>query len=157
MVKDGSCENASKPYLALPGDQEFRVVYTTDALDSDGSGIRLIGWSPNGRELLLQVNFWRYETDLGYGRLGVVYNATTGSAQELKELNAALALHFGDNCEFDVAIEGWKSDKQVSVKILKALETDTYEQHFCVEKPLILVFDIQRGTLETPQPRPSNH
>lgn len=156
VVKEGSCENTTKVYLASATDQEFRVVYTKDVSESDGNGVRLIGWSPSGVELLLQMNFWRYETDSGYGRLGVVYNATTGSVRELEELDAALALHFGDSCEFDVAIEGWKSDRQVSVKILKALETDTYEQHFCVEKPLILVFDIQTGTLETPQPRPSN-
>ena len=153
QVKDGSCENTTKLYVAPPADQKFRVVYAKDVSESDGNGIRLIGWSPNGDELLLQMNFWRYETDSGYGRLGVVYNAANASVKELEELNAALALRFGDSCDYDLAIDGWRSDGEISVKILKALEDDSYEQHFCVAKPLSLVFDIRRGTLETPQRR----
>jgi hypothetical protein len=150
VVKGGSCENITKLYVAPPGEQKFKIVYTKDASEIDGNGITMIGWSPNGDKLLLQINFWRYETDSGYGRLGVVYSAAKKSLQELDELNAALALHFGDSCEYDVAIDGWKSDNRVSVKVLKGLEDDSYEQHFCVNEPILFVFDIQRGTLETP-------
>jgi hypothetical protein len=65
VVKDGSCENTTKLYVASAAERSFRTVYSPSV--SDGNGIRLVGWSPNGDKLLAEVTLWKYETDLGYG------------------------------------------------------------------------------------------
>jgi hypothetical protein len=49
--KDGSCENSTELFVASPGDGTFKLVYSKTPADSDGNGIRLIGWSPSGDKL----------------------------------------------------------------------------------------------------------
>lgn len=147
VVRDGSCENITKLYVASPADRSFHTVYSPSV--SDGSGIRLIGWSPNGDKLLAEVTLWRYETDLGYGHLALIYDASKGSAKEISALDQALDRHFGTDCEFELAVQGWKTDGQLLVKISKNPESDEYEQHFCVTKPQLLVFDLLRETIES--------
>src|SRR6202048_165298 len=61
VVKDGSCENTTKLYIASAAERSFRTVYSPSV--SDGNGIRLVGWSPNGDKLLAEVTLWKYETD----------------------------------------------------------------------------------------------
>jgi len=144
-----SCENTTKLYVSSGEGQSFRVVYTKGPSGSGGNGIRLMGWSPNGDKLLAQINTWEYETDLGYGRLGLVYDAVAGSAHELEELNAALSRHFGKDCEFDVSLQGWTTEEKLRVKIFKTPETEEYEQHFCVTEPRLLLFDIRKRSIDT--------
>src|ERR1700686_1255899 len=75
--KDGSCKNTTELFVASPGDQAFKLVYSQAPSDNDGNGIRLIGWAPSGDKLLAEVNLWRYETDGGYGHVAVVYDGST--------------------------------------------------------------------------------
>lgn len=140
--KDGSCENTTELFVAAPGDDTFKLVYSKTPSDSDGNGIRLIGWSPGGDKLLAEVNLWRYETDGGYGHVAVMYVGSTGSAAEIPALYRALIRNFGESCEFDFAVQGWNSEDQLLVKVDKALEDPTYEQHFCVLRPRMFVFDL---------------
>ena len=145
--KDGSCENTTELFVASPGEAAFRLVYSKTPADSDGNGIRLIGWSPSGGKLLAEINLWRYETDGGYGRVQLIYDSSTKSATEIPSLYKTLARHFGENCEFDFAAESWKSDEQVMVKVTKALEDPSYDQHFCVQRPRLFVFNLASNTL----------
>jgi hypothetical protein len=150
-VKDGYCENTTALYVASGAEQEFRATYTKLPSASDGNGIHVIGWSPSGDKLLAEVNLWKYETDGGYGHIAVVYDSSTDSTKEVPALNEALLRHFGPNCQFELALEKWKSDEQVLVKISKSPEDESYEQHFCVEQPRIFVFDLQTKHLLTDQ------
>jgi hypothetical protein len=147
VVQDGSCENTTKLYVAPVGGS-FRAVYSKTPSASDGNGIRLIGWSPNGDKLLAEVTLWKYETDLGYGHLALIYDAPKGSAKEIATLDKALDRHFGTDCEFELAVQGWKTDGQLLVKISRTPESDEYEQHFCVKDPQLVVFDLTKETVD---------
>jgi len=150
-VKDGSCENTTTLYVASGAGKAFRLAYTKLPSTNDGNGIRLIGWSPSGDKLLAEVNLWKYETDRGYGHIAVVYDSSTDSTNEVPALNEALLRHFGPNCEFELALQKWKSNEQVLLKISKAPEDQSYVQHFCVEQPRMFVLDLQTKSLLTDQ------
>src|SRR5580765_6940735 len=110
VVKDGSCENTTKLYVATT-ERSFRTVYSPSV--TDGNGIRLVGWSPNGDKLLAEVTLWKYETDLGYGHVALIYDASKGSANEVTALDHALDRHFGTDCSFELAVQGWKNRRAV--------------------------------------------
>jgi hypothetical protein len=153
VVKDGSCENTTELYVAAAAERSFRTVYSPSV--SDGSGIRLIGWSPNGDKLLVEVTLWRYETDLGYGHLALIYDASKGSAKEIHALDQALDRHFGTDCNFELAVQGWKTDEQLLVKISPILEIEEDEPHDCVKEPQLVVFDLIKETVD-PDRRKNN-
>lgn len=157
IVNNGDCKNTTTLYVASGVGQTFRIVYTKTPSSSDGNGIRLIGWSPSGDKLLAEVNLWRYETDGGFDHLAYVYDASRGVAKELHP-DRALARHFGSSCEFELAVDDWKTDEQISIKVSKSPESETYVQHFCVNKPRKFLFDLQEETLgaEPPERRKDN-
>jgi hypothetical protein len=150
-VSGASCGNTIKLYVSSEANGNFKIVYRRGGSQNEGKGIRLVGWSPSGDKLLAEVNSWEYETDLGYDHLALVYDASTGSAKEIRALGEALTRHFGSDCEFEPALEGWKTDGQLLVKISKTPEDESYEQHFCVEQPIKLAFDLQKGTVQSTQ------
>lgn len=156
-VHGASCGNTIKLYVSTERDGEFKIVYRKGDSENEGNGIRLVGWSPSGDKLLAQVNSWQYETDRGFDHRALVYDANIGSMKEIKALGEALSHHFGLDCEFEFSVDRWRNNDQVLVKISKALEDESYEQHFCVEQPVKLLFDLQKGTLQPTQSRRQNH
>ena len=148
VVVDGSCENTTTLYVASGAGRQFRIVCSKTPASSDGNGIRLIGWSPIGDKLLAEVNLWRYETDGGFGHVVLVYDASTEVAKELLP-EEVLSRHFGPSCEFELAVESWRTDRQILIKVSKSPESEAYEQHFCVKATRKFVFDLQKETVQT--------
>lgn len=146
VLSEEFCQNTSTLHVASGAGQPFKVVYTK--ADSEGNGIHLIGWSPSGEKLLAEVNTWEYETDGGFDHIAVIYDASTGSAKEIPAVSEAVSRHFGPDCEFELAIAGWKTDAQILVKVSRPPKTESYEQHFCVNRPRTFVFDLARNTLQ---------
>jgi hypothetical protein len=140
------CQNTTTLHVASGAGQAFRVAYTK--ADSEGSGIHLIGWSPSGEKLLAEVNTWEYETDRGFDHIALIYDASTGSAKEVPAVSRAVSRHFGPGCEFELAIVGWKTDVRILVKVSRPPKTESYEQHFCVNRALTFVFDVSRDALQ---------
>jgi hypothetical protein len=146
-VFDGSCENTTTLYVASEGGGTYKVAYTIAPSTSNGNGIRLIGWSPNGDRLLAELNLWEYETDGGFSHVGLLYDASTGVVKEVHP-DKALTRHFGPSCEFELSIESWRSDEQALIKVSKSPETESYVQHFCIKAPQKFAFDLQKETLQ---------
>jgi hypothetical protein len=109
----------------------------------------LVGWSPSGDKLLAEVILWKYETDLGYDHVAVIYDSSEGSAKEVRALDRALTRYFGTNCEFEAALQGWRTEEEVLTKISRTPESEEYEQHFCVKKPRTFVFNLRNKTVQT--------
>ena len=150
IVMDGSCENSSTLYVARAGEQPFKIAYAEPRSGSGGgNGIRLIGWSASGDKLLAEVNFWKYETDRGFWHVPLIYDASTGTASEIRGLDKALTQYFGSDCEFEPAVDAWKGNEQIVVKVSKPPEDESYEQHFCVTEPRLLVYDLQKETVQS--------
>jgi len=150
IVKDGSCENSSTLYVAQAAGKPFNIAYEEPRSgQGDGNGIRLIGWSASGGKLLAEVTFWKYETDRGFSHLPLIYAVSTGTASEIRGLDKALKQHFGSDCEFEARVHGWEGDEQIAVKVSKPPEDKSYEQHFCVSEPTVLVYDIRKETVQS--------
>jgi hypothetical protein len=150
-VTGEDCENTTTLYVASGAGQEFKAAYT--ASGSDGNGIRLVGWSPDGSKLLAEVTFWEYETDRGFGHVPLIYETAIGKAKEVPAAVGALSNHFGRECEFEMAVAGWRSDQQLLIRVSKTPDDESYEQHFCVSRPRLFVFDLLKNTVRPEGPK----
>ena len=150
---DGSCDNTSTLYVGSGDSGPFQPVAMKTPNLSDGNGIRLIGWSPSGEDLLLEVSLWKYETDLGFNHVIVVYDAAAHSVKEDRKLEDALMRHFGSECEFELGAKGWKTDRQILVTVSRTPVSDEYEQHFCVNKPQLFAYDLLKDSLQSMEPK----
>jgi hypothetical protein len=146
VLTEEFCQNTTTLHVASGVGQTFKVIYTK--ADREGNGIHLIGWSPSGQKLLAEVNTWEYETDGGFDHIALIYDASTGSAKEIPAVSRAVSRHFGPDCEFEVAIAGRKTDVQILVKVSRPPKSESYEQHFCVNRPRTFVFDLSRDALQ---------
>ncbi len=146
-VHGEDCENTIALYIANGPDVSFKSINVP--LRHDGGGIRLVGWSPNGKLLLFDVNQWAYETDTGFAREPVIFNADTNSISELPELDAALTAHFGSDCEFEHSTARWRTDSEFSIKISRTPPSEEYEQHFCVKSPVFLIYNTEKKMLSS--------
>jgi len=144
----GECENTTELYVAAGPGEQFRRVYTKGPSDSGGNGIRLVGWSPSGDQLLAEVTVWEYETDRGFGYIPVIYNTSTNSTKEIPALGKALDRFLGSDCEFEQSVRGWKNERRIIVQVSRTPLSDEYEQHFCFNKPKLLDYDLQKDTLQ---------
>jgi hypothetical protein len=144
-VKGQDCENTTTLNLASSTGDEFSVVYK--GRGAKGNGIRLIGWSPSGDELLAEMNYWEYETDAGFDYIPLIYDTRSHQAIEMKSADEALINHFGTDCEFEPTVEGWKSDTQILIRVSKMPGDESSEQKSCVEKPQLFVFDLEDGSV----------
>ncbi len=149
LVKNGSCENSTTLYVARGAGRAFTIAYAEPRSGSGGgNGIRLIGWSASGDKLLAEINFWKYFTDRGFWHVPLIYDASTGIASEIRGLDKALTRQFGSDCEFESAIEGWRNNEQILVKISRPPEDESYEQRFCVTEQRLLVYDLRKDTAQ---------
>lgn len=138
------CSNTTTLYASSASSQEFKTTYTTRG---NGNGIRLIGWSPGGNKLLAEVNFWKYETDRGFGHVPLIYDIATRQATEIEAVGKALDRYFGNDCEFELSVKGWKSDAQLAILVSPTPTDESYDQHFCVKEPRLFVFDLSKGNV----------
>lgn len=145
---DGSCENTTTIRVASGAGQKFRVVHPKPASISNGNGIRLIGWSPNGEKLLAEVNLWTYDSDTGHDHVPFIYDASTGSTQDFQDLDQVVSRHFGADCLFEFAVTGWEADDQILIKVSKSPEEGSDELHSCVQRPQTFAFSLRNYTLQ---------
>jgi hypothetical protein len=151
-VQSDDCENTTTLYVAAGEGKEFRNVYKKEG---GGNGIRIIGWSPEGDQLLAEVTSWAYETDTGFEYTPVIYNAATSTAQENSALEKALSDHMGKDCSFEHNLIRWKTNRQVLVRISPYQDVDGSDEYSCVKQPKLLSYDLQTNSLIPFPPRPS--
>ena len=123
-VHDEDCENTSALYVAAPGATEFKIAYTTS--QGGGNGIRLLDWSPSGDRLLAEITFWTYESDVGFGYLPVIYDASTNSAREVLAMDKALVKLLGSDCGFEDHVRGWKSEEPGAASLHDSCGHESY-------------------------------
>lgn len=150
-VNGDRCENTTTLVVSKVSGEDSKIVFTRTSEDSPGNGIRLVGWSPNGSKLLIEVTTWKYNTNPRYEYLPVVYDVSIDSATEISALEKAFAKYFNTGCEFQFSVRSWVNEQQVVVKISHTPESHDYEQHFCVDRPRLLVYDLQKDKVQTMQ------
>ena len=149
VVDKGTCTNTTMLYIA-----NAVVEKTVYVKSGRGNGINIIGWSPNGDQLLAEVNLWQYENGSGYEHVAILYDVASESTIEIPELNHALSEEFGSRCEFERTIQGWKDDKQILVKVSQSPADGSHQQHSCVESPKTFLFNLQSKALRLYQAQP---
>jgi hypothetical protein len=144
------CKNTVQVFFAKDG-TNYKVAYEKAGLDDEGVGIRVLGWSQNGKELLMETSVWGYDLDRDVSKSALLLNADTA---EVKELPLADAFEhvFGKDCEFDSSVIGWQGDERVLIRVGKTPPTTKYRQTFCVEKPTIYSFNLKEGKIQTGKP-----
>ena len=124
----------------------YKVVYEKAGLEDQGVGIRVVGWSRSGKQLLIELSIWGYDTEADTTKSALVLDSNTAQVKELP-LPDAFERVLGKDCEFDSSLIGWGVNESVLVRVSKTPPTSRYEQTFCVEKPTVYAFSLQTGEL----------
>jgi hypothetical protein len=139
------CKNKAQLFYAKEG-SNYRMVYEKPGLDDQGVGMRLLGWSHNGTQLLMELSVWGYDSDAYIAKSALVLESNTIQVHELP-LDDAFQHFFGKDCEFDFSVVGWEVDDSVLLRVTKTAPTTHYQQTFCVQKPTVYAFNQQTRTL----------
>ena len=135
------CKNTVRLFYAKDG-SKYNIVYEKAGLEDQGVGIRILGWSHAGTQLLVEVGVWGYDRDVEVVKSALALDADTGQVRELP-LPDAFERVLGKDCEFDSSVVGWGVDDSVLVRIGKTPATTRYQQTFCVDKPTLYSFKCQ--------------
>lgn len=137
------CKNQAQLFFS-PDGSSYKMVYEKPGLDDQGVGMRLLGWSHNGAQLLIELSVWGYDRDTQVSRSGLVFDPQNLQTRELP-LDDAFQHLFGKDCEFDFSVTGWDAEDNVLVRVTKTPATERYQQTFCVEKPSTYSFNQHTG------------
>src|SRR6185295_20080345 len=114
-----SCANISTLFVAGPNQRNFRAAYIQlPEAYLLGNGLRLVSWSPNGRELLIEVVQWQYESDVDVGRRPLLYDAEFGTVTDFDLLILAKTLGFSQDCRFSVSARGFSANSEPVIEVL---------------------------------------
>jgi len=139
------CKNKVELFYSKQG-KDYTRVYGRTGLDDEGVGIRLLGWSQNGTQLLMEISVWGYDTDRDVVRSALLFDGATQQTRELP-LSDAFEREFGKDCEFESMVLGWQGDDRVLIRVGKTPPTTRYQQTFCVQKPTIYAFNVREGKI----------
>ena len=139
------CKNKVRFFYSKSG-SDYKVVYEKAGLDDQGVGVRVLGWSRNGLQLLMELSVWGYDNDHDVVKSAMVFDSGSLQANELP-LGDAFERVFGKDCEFDSSVVGWQGDDNVLIRVSKTSATTRYQQTFCVEKPTLYSFNLREGKI----------
>lgn len=133
------CKNNVQLFYARDG-ENYTVVFQKAGLEDQGVGIRIIGWSHSGKQLLIEIGVWGYDSDADVLRSALLFDSSTLQMKELP-LGEAFEKTLGKDCEFESSLVRWASDDAILVRVTRTPPTARYEQTFCVEKPTLYSFN----------------
>src|SRR3954451_19797526 len=137
------CKNKVQVFYSKSGN-DYKVVYEKAGLDDQGVGVRVLGWSRNGLQLLMELSVWGYDNDHEVVKSAMIFDSGSLQTKELP-LGDAFERVFGKDCEFDSSVVGWQGDDNVLIRVAKTSATTRYQQTFCVEKPTLYNFNLREG------------
>lgn len=140
------CKNMAQLFYSRDG-KDYKSVYAKAGLEDQGVGMRVIGWSSSGTNLLIELSVWGYDRDTEVVKSALMLDAGAGQVRELP-LDDAFEHILGKDCEFDSSLVGWQTDDNILVRVTKTPPTNRYEQTFCVDKPTVYSFSLKNGTMQ---------
>lgn len=131
------CLHTSRLWLAK-GNSPHRLVYLIPPKrDSVENGMKILGWAPGSRMVLVQTEQWQYGSDAPDSQQILAIDSETGEVYEPR-LDALLQNRDGTQCAFRITDAGFSSDKNVVIlvraKIFTALEPDETEADVPIAK-----------------------
>src|SRR5215475_1843740 len=96
------CKNKVQLFYSKDG-SDYKVVFEKAGLEDQGVGIRVIGWSHTGNQLLIEVGVWGYDRDMDVVKSALALDSATGQVRELP-LADAFEHVLGKDCEYDSSV-----------------------------------------------------
>jgi hypothetical protein len=151
-----SCENASRLFIAGPGDSQFKLVYSQSPPDlADGNSLKLVDWSPDGAYLLMERTIWKYESEGNYTDLVLFSLSSKGATAP--DLSKILEGRYGKDCGSENSVVGFTPEG--NVVILVAPVEDTYYNEgatSCVKHKTRLALDTKSALQQIAQVLPGD-
>ncbi len=109
-----ACVNSSRLFVAGQ-DNQFKLVFLQEPTDTEpGNSLRIVDWSQDSRELLLQLAQWQYDSP-GVARSPVVYDTLWTYFQQ-PEMAQVFGKHFGMDCGADVHVLGFLPEGKIAIE-----------------------------------------
>lgn len=108
------CVNNSRLFVA--GEEgQFKLVFLQEPTEAEGgNSLRVVDWSESGRDVLVELVQWQYESP-GVTRSPMVYDSLTTVFQE-PEMAHVLDKHFGVDCGSDLHVLGFLPEGKIAVE-----------------------------------------
>jgi len=142
-ANNGACQNTTRLYIASPGHNFAAVLTISPAGTQNGNGIRVVGWSPTGEQLLLETTSWAYNSDATPDVAVLIYDTRKGVQKP--DVIKGLLEYFGSRCAFGYSVVGWQSERSIVLRVRpfrEALDDDPS----CVERPIVFDYELDHGT-----------
>ena len=150
LIKRGrtECVNTSRLFVKSPESDTYKLVFLQEPMRWElGNGMKVVDWSPGGRQLLVELEWWQYGSDAG-GKTVLIYNADYGYftqpalGQVFSKTGKPCALRLDD-------VAGFSSHGKVVLKVGPWFEDEgTIDQDSCVQKEGFWLLDPARDTVE---------
>ncbi len=145
-----SCENTVRLFVSFPGVEGFRQVFLQKPSVVDGTANSLgpIGWSPNGRWLLVEYGNWWYDSDAG-ARTVLLYDRQKDRAS-IPDLRRLIRRSLKRECSITVSdVVGFDASSHVLLRLAdRSEEGDDQPQSRCFRKVEQWSIDPERGTIK---------
>ncbi len=123
------CSNTTTLLIAAKAGDKFSPIHPQLSQSSNGNGMHLVDWSPDGRLLLTE--FWQWEqagNDAGVDKRILLFTADTWSQSEI-DTTQFMADQEGRNCQVNFELLGFTADGTV------AMRTDVTTYYEVTETP----------------------
>lgn len=108
------CVNNSRLFVAGQ-DGPFKLVFLQEPTDAEGgNSLRVVDWSEDSRDVLVELEQWQYESP-GITRAPMVYNTLVTVFQQPDMLHV-LDKHFGVECASDLHVLGFLPEGKIAVE-----------------------------------------
>jgi hypothetical protein len=150
------CFNDSTLFVEGPEGKNFKIVYSDSPKVLDGNSIKLVDWSPDGKNLLLEAAQWEYESEGIYTEF-VIFNVGSGAIVE-PDLRTILAARFGKDCWSENTILGFTPGDAVVVALRPDADETGLENgaKSCVKRKTLVSIDLAKAPPKSVQTLPAN-
>ena len=131
------CLHTSRLWVAK-GNSPYRLVYLIPPKrDNVENGMKILGWAPGSRMVLVQAEQWQYGSDAPDSQQILAIDSETGEVYQPR-LDSLLQNRENKQCAFRITDAGFSSDKNVVIlvraKISTALEPEESETDIPIAK-----------------------
>ncbi len=96
-------------------DGQFKLVFLQEPTDTEpGNSLRIVDWSEDSRDLLLQLAQWQYDSP-GVTRSPIVYDSVWTIFQQ-PDMGQVFGKHFGMDCGADLHVLGFLPEGKIAIE-----------------------------------------
>jgi hypothetical protein len=129
------CLHTSRLWVAK-GNSPYRLVYLIPPKrDSAENGMKILGWAPHSRMVLVQAGQWQYGSDAPDSQQILAIDSQSGEVYE-PPLEALLQNRDGKQCAFRIIDAGFSSDRNVVILVRAKIFTPLQPEETEADVPI---------------------